>query len=169
MKRITAVLIVTAFLPAAAYAKAYFAPKREMISNAVVIAVVDITDVKRLEPDVRYGDQQAQAAVKQTLAGTAGTNITFRVPCFYPCAITQVTNGTYLVFLSKEKDGLQGNNWHLSYRPMKDGKIEWYINDSPYQLEWKPKEDVLKEVRKAKESPTKDSTLSTEGAPSVEK
>lgn len=155
MNRAAPILIAVAILPVAAQAKAYFAAAGEMISNAVVIAVVEITDVKSLEPNVQYGDQNVQATVKQTLAGQAGTNLTFRVPCFYPCAITQVTNGTYLVFLSKGEDGLQGNNWHLSYRPVKDGKIEWYKPDSPYHLEWKPKADVLKEVKRIKESPTK--------------
>ena len=155
MKRATAILIAIAILPVVAHAKAYFAPKEEMISNSVVIAIVEITDVKSLQPNVQYGNQQASATVKQALSGTTGTNIVFRVPCFYPCAITQVTNGTYLVFLSKGKHGLQGNNWHLSYRPVKDGRIEWYKPDSPYHLEWKPKEDILKEVKRIKESPTK--------------
>jgi hypothetical protein len=71
-----------------------------------------------------------------------------------------VTNGTYLLFLSKGKDGLQGNNWHLSYRPVKDGKIEWYKADSPYELEWRERETVLNEVRKMiKESPTTGGTV----------
>ena len=147
MKRITAILITSLLLPAAAHAKAYFAPKAEMISNSVVIAVVDITEVKSLERNAQYGDQFVTATVKQTLAGKVGTKINFRVPCFFPCAITQVTNGTYLVFLSKDKQGLQGCNWHLSYRPVKDGKIEWYKNDSPNELEWRADEEVLKEVK----------------------
>lgn len=147
MKRITAILMAVLLFPAAVHAKAYFAPKVEMISNSVVIAVVDITDVKSLEPKAQYGDQQVTATVKQTLAGKVGTEINFRVPCFFPCAITQVTKGTYLVFLSQGKQGLQGCNWHLSYRPVKDGKIEWFKNDSPRDLEWREKERVLKEVK----------------------
>lgn len=143
-------ILAIVLLPVAAHARAFFAPKEEMISNSVVVAVVDITDVKSLEPNAMQGDQQVQATVKETIAGQPGTNLMFRVPSFYPCAVTQVTNGTYLVFLSKGQHGLQGNNWHLSYRPVKDGKIEWYKSDSPYELEWKPKEDVLREVRKAK-------------------
>lgn len=147
-------------LPVAAHAKAYFAPKTQMVSNSTVVAVVEITEVKSLEPNVRYGDQQVKAKVQETLAGEAGESLEFRVPCFYPCAITQVTNGTYLVFLSKGKDGLQGNNWHLSYRPVKDGKIEWYKADSPYELEWRERETVLNEVRKMiKESPTTGGTV----------
>jgi hypothetical protein len=147
MKLITAILVTGLLLPTAAHGKAYFAPKAEMISNSVVIAVVDITDVKSLEPKAQYGDQLATATVNQTLAGRARTNINFRVPCFFPCAITQVSNGTYLVFLSKGNHGLQGCNWHLSYRPVKDGKIEWYGNKSPHELEWRAKEDVLREVK----------------------
>jgi len=42
---------------------------------------------------------------------------------------------------------LQGCNWHLSYRPVKDGKIEWYKNDSPNELAWRADELVLKEVK----------------------
>jgi len=43
VKRITAFLMVGVLVPAAAQAKAYFAPKGDMISNAVVIAVTDIS------------------------------------------------------------------------------------------------------------------------------
>ena len=154
VKKITAILMVSLLLPVAAHAKAYFAPKGEMISNSVVVALVEIIDVKSLEP----GGQQATATVKRRLHGEVGANLNFRVPCFFPCAITQVTNGTYLVFLSKGEQGLQGCNWHLSYRPVKDGKIEWYKNDSPHELEWRPIEDVLKEVKKAKAFPTKQLT-----------
>ncbi|MCX6879654.1 MAG: hypothetical protein NTW21_38490 [Verrucomicrobia bacterium] len=28
--------------------------------------------------------------------------------------------------------GLQGNNWHLSYRPIKDGKLDWYQEDRSF-------------------------------------
>jgi hypothetical protein len=148
-------IVAGALLPVAAHAKAYFAPKAQMVSNSTVVAVVEITEVKSLEPNAQYGDQQVKAKVTETLAGETGESLDFRVPCFYPCAITQVTNGTYLVFLSKGKDGLQGNNWHLSYRPVKDGKIEWYKTDSPYELEWRHRETVLNEVRRMiKEAPT---------------
>jgi len=45
MKKILAILMACLLLPVAAHADAYFAPKGEMISNSVVIAVVDITEV----------------------------------------------------------------------------------------------------------------------------
>jgi len=143
MKRITAILIIGLLLPVTAHGKAYFAPKAEMISNSVVIAVVDITEVKSLVPN----EQLVTATVKQTLAGKVDTIINFRVPCFYPCAIARVTKGTYLVFLSKDKQGLQGCNWHLSYRPVKDGRIEWYKINSRHELEWRAIADVLQEVK----------------------
>lgn len=160
MMKTLAILMTCLLLPFAAHAKAYFAPKTEMVSNSTVVAVVEITEVKALEPNVHYGDQQVSAKVQETLAGSAGDRLAFRVPCFFPCAITQVTNGTYLVFLAMGKDGLQGNNWQLSYRPVKDGKIEWYKADPPHELEWRDRETVLNEVRKLiKASPATGGTV----------
>ncbi len=155
MKRTATVLVLILALAASAHAKAYFAPKAKMIAKSDVIAVVTITDVKSLEPDKWHGNQLAKATVKETLKGDVEKekDIEFKVECFYPCAITQVSMGQYLVFLSKEGKELRGNNWHLSYRPIKDGELEWYKDDKSYKLEKKELGKILDEVRRMIKDP----------------
>jgi len=155
MKRTATVLAIILALPTCAYAKAYFAPKAEMIAKSDVIAVVNITDVKFLEPEKGLGNQLAKATVRQVLKGDAEKDkeIQFKVECFFPCAVTQVSTGQYLVFLSKNDKELRGDNWHLSYRPIKDGILDWYKDDTSYTLEKKKLEEVLDEVRKIVKNP----------------
>jgi hypothetical protein len=149
MKKIIPILILIFALPASAHAKAYLAPKAEMIAKSDVIAVVNITDVKSLEPEKMYGNQRAKATVRDVLKGDVKREmeIEFMVKCFYPCAITQVSKGEYLVFLSKKDNDFEGNNWHLSYRPIKDGAIEWYKDDTGYELKKRKLGGVLDEIR----------------------
>jgi len=155
MKRTATVLATILALPTCAHAKAYFAPKAEMIAKSDVIAVVDITHVKSLEPEKRHGNQLAEATVREVLKGDAekGKEMQFKVECFFPCAFTQVSTGQYLVFLSKNGKELRGDNWHLSYRPIKDGTLDWYKDDTSYTLEKRKLEEVLDEVRKIVKKP----------------
>jgi len=104
MKKMATVFVLILALAASAHAKAYFAPKAEMIAKSDVIAVVNITAVEFLE---QYGNQLAKATI----------------------------------------------HWHLSYRPIKDGSVEWYKDETSYQLEKKELEKVLHEVRTIMKKP----------------
>jgi hypothetical protein len=148
MTKTAAVPAILILLPLFAHAKARFAPKGEMIAEADVIAVVTITDVKSLEPEKRVGDQLATAVVKQVIKGEIKNEqeIEFFVSSFFPCAVTQVSKGAYLVFLAKDGKMLKGKNWHLSYRPIENGSLDWYKDDTSYALEKKPLEKVVAEV-----------------------
>jgi len=148
MTRIT-VLCLILLTAQSAFGRAYFAPKREMIAKSQVIAIVQITDVISLEPEKRLGDRRARATIREVLKGAIekGKEMEFTVPCFFPCAITEVSTGEYLVFLSEEQGQLQGNNWHLSYRPIRDGKVEWYRDDTSYELVQTELDKVVQEVR----------------------
>lgn len=127
MNRLPIFLIAVLLLPTIAHAKAYFASKEEMISNSDLIAVVDITDLAAAETGKRLRDELATATVKTTLIGRS--------------------KGDYLVFLSKGKQEMEGCNWHLSYRPVKDGKVEWFKKGSRNELEWQPQDEVLKDIK----------------------
>ncbi|MCG2711420.1 MAG: hypothetical protein L6416_03740 [Candidatus Omnitrophica bacterium] len=150
MKKIL-ILIIILGLTVPAFAKAYFAEKEEMIVNADIIAIVDITDVKNLEKDKSHGNQEATVSTIKNIKGTADKQFKFFVPCFFPCAITSVEKGQYLVFLKKGKNGLEGCNWHFSYRPIKDNKAEWYKKDTDFKkgssvFEMKELEKVINEI-----------------------
>jgi hypothetical protein len=141
-------LLLMLVITSAAFGKAYFAPRDEMLAKADVIAVVDITRVKELEPGKQYGNQQASADVVTVLKGKPGKTISFFVPCFFPCALVKLKSGRYIVFLTKEKGKLQGNNWHLSYRPILKDKVEWYTDGSTLALTTQSVDRVLGNIRK---------------------
>src|SRR6478735_3736367 len=109
-KAATTLAIILTMLPCA-HAKAYFAPKTQMIAKSDLIAVVNITNVKSLEPEQTHGNQVAKATVQATVKGNVENDkeIEFKVECSFPCAITQVSTGQYLVFLSKDGKELKGN------------------------------------------------------------
>jgi len=133
-------------LPVQAHAKAYFADKKEMVREADLIALVEITRLKKLEPEKSCGTDEARAKLIHLVKGSGAAEITFRVPCFFPCAIVNLKPGRHLVFLKEREGILQGNNWHLSYRPVTAGEVEWY-EKGPGQLKKQPLLEVLADVQ----------------------
>ena len=147
MRRPLFALLVVA-MPVTAEGKAYFAPRDKMVTKADVIAIVEITAVKEVQI---CRNQEAVAKVERMLKGQLGKEVTFLVPNFFPCAITSVSKGRYLVFLKKEDRkrrgyDLAGSNWRFSYRPIVDGMIEWYANGKSLTLETKELGKVLSEI-----------------------
>ena len=134
--------------PLVATGKAYFAPRDEMVAEADVIAVVEITAVKEVHT---CRNREATAMVERVLKGQLGKEVTFLVPNFFPFAITSVSKGRYLVFLKKEDRkrrgyNLAGSNWRFSYRPIVDGKVEWYADGKSLTLRTKELGKVLSEI-----------------------
>lgn len=131
MKTLIFTYLVLAMASAELQAKAYFSNKEEMVAKAQVIAIVEIKNLKSLEPEKMAGNQQATVVPIKVLKGTLKSEEELFVPCFFPCAIVKLTPGKYLVFLERDKKvkRLQGFNWHLSYRPIVDGSVAWFSNN----------------------------------------
>jgi len=157
--------LVFIFGATAVWAKAYFAPQTEMISNAQVIAVVNIQSVvtpagqyaARTSAVVRAmsreGDvaclfpyQVASGTVEKVLKGEPLKSISFRVPSFFPCAVTEVNEGRYIVFLTPVNGVLLGNNWNYAYRPIVDGQVEWYEDKNSLKLTGMPLKTAIRQI-----------------------
>lgn len=169
----------------AAWARAYFAPQGEMISNAQVIAVVDIRSVatpaglyEAMTSSVARVESREQGAkllfpykvatgiVETVLKGDPRKSVSFRVPTFFPCAVTEVHKGRHLVFLSQADGALQGNNWHYAYRPISDDRTEWYESQSSLRLVAMPLSTVIRQVTDAiQESEPPNGSADTDDAP----
>lgn len=113
--------------PPDAKAKAYFASRMEMCSRADLIAVVDIGPV---QPSAHKGktwtySQQAQAKVEKIFQGSAPATITICGGEDFICARCNVSQGKTLAFLKKDGDIYSGSNWSDSFRPVKDGTVNW--------------------------------------------
>jgi len=146
MRTAGVLLGLVATLPSArAEATAYFAPQPELLRSSEVIALVEVTQVRELEPEKNCGTQRATATVVRTLRGTTGEKLTFLVPCFFPCAITKVQKGQQLVFLRRARKGgeLQGASWYYSYRLVHADHLEWYADNYSLKLVRRPLAAVL--------------------------
>ena len=99
---------IPAFVCSEAFAKAYFSRKAEMVEKADVIAVVEIKDLRSLEPDKRFGDQQAKLIPIRVLKGDLAEGEEVQIPCFFPCAVVKLEPGKYLVFLTRNAEAEEG-------------------------------------------------------------
>jgi len=139
-------LFVTGFFQPA-LAKAYFAPRDEMINKSQYIAVVTITMVGPTEEKGKHWNysQKAMATVEKNIKGQLPPHITMVGGENFICARVQYQTGRYLVFLNKDEGLFVGANWHLSLRPIQDNQVEWYVDGSSSSLnqEYKPLDEVL--------------------------
>ncbi len=133
------------------FAKAYFAPKRQMIERAEAIAIVEIKEVVKTDAKGRIWTyrQKAVAKVTQTIKGELPENVDLYGGETFICAQCNFTEGKYLVFLRKDGDKWVGSNWHLSVRLIKGDTVEWYKDDTSIQLkDGIPLKDVIEEIEK---------------------
>ena len=130
-------------------AKARFWTKRDMIEKSSVIALVEMKEVQHLQPTRQFGDQEATFTPIRILKGqmnARGEHVFTR--CFYPCAITQVKPGTWLVFLQRKKDGkLFGFNWQLSYLAITNETVKWYKGERTLSLKTTKLDTVVQEIQ----------------------
>jgi len=162
MEKIILSFLFLCFFSNIAFAKAYFADKEKMILKSDFIAIVNITNVIFIETDKQYRNQEANASVNKILKGNTENNITFFVPCFFPCAVASVKKGPYIVFLKHEKNKLSGVNWGLSYRPIKNNKVEWYSNEDTLKLEEKDFVEVIEDITEVIEKQKNRNNLAAE-------
>jgi len=120
------------FIPAISWAKAYFAPIEEMIRSADVIAIVQLTNIhsaKSEEAGSVYKDLVAEVKFEKIVHGTAKAQGQVYIPSFFPCAPVSAAPGRYLMFLVMRNGILTNSNWHLSLRPLKGDKVEWFSDE----------------------------------------
>lgn len=151
MRKILLITTVLLLIASVVYAKAYYAPKNEMIEKAEIIAVVDITEIKDVKikgEHWTYG-QKATGKVEQLLKGKIPSKITIYGMENFICAQCRYEVGKFLVFLKHDNDLLVGSNWQFSIRPIKNDKVEWYKKDADdrFDLEYLPLSEVLKELK----------------------
>ena len=149
------VLALLAFAAPPAISKAYYAGENEMITRSEVIAVVDISRLEstKLKREHWTYSEVAHAMVEQTLKGTPEKQVQLYGGEDFICAQVHFQPGRFLVFLKRDGDLLVGSNWHLSVRPIKDGKIEWFTPGEHMALSWQPLPDVLQRIEKSVKPP----------------
>jgi len=141
---ILAVLLNIIFVPFIE-ARARIISFDEMVHESNMIVVADI--VKLIPADKsqngRFRDWVAIAKVKESIKGTSVGEINFYIKNFYPCALVDITTGTYLVFLSSnplndlnsQKDpklpkvDLINSNWGFSLLPVNANGVRWFRNN----------------------------------------
>ena len=147
------ILLILAVSASNSIAKAYFAREMEMVTNAEFIAIVNVQWTSEFKETTPFPYQVATGTVERVLKGEQPEAISFHVPTFYPCAVTEVHAGRYLVFLRKEFGALQGNNWYYSYRPISDGIIEWYKDTNTLDMAEMPLESVVQQIEEQMKNP----------------
>lgn len=131
MKAIAA-LAGCALLLGASSTRPYYAPKGEMIARSQAIAVVDVWRVRRVLARGREWTyaQAANAVVRQVVKGELPRHVRLYAQENFVCTRIDFAPGRYLVFLRRDGRLLAGSNWYLSARPVRDGMVEWYANDT---------------------------------------
>lgn len=149
LRCVACVLIVLLAHAPAAHAKAYFAPKKEMIARAQAIAVVTIDAVETVEVEGKHWTylQRATARVEQLIKGTLPETVELHGEETFICARCTFAPGRYLVFLDRDGNLWVGSNWHLSARPIAGENVEWYADDRGSATKAMPLASVLAEVR----------------------
>jgi hypothetical protein len=150
LRRLLPLLLILLALPGVVQARAYYAPKAEMIQRAEVIALVQIlmvekTDTKRKSWTYR---QKATARVEQVLKGKVPQEITLYGQEDFICGQCRFAPGRYLLFLKRDEDLLVGSNWQFSIRPITGDQVEWYAGDKSLELKPAPLAGVLQEIRR---------------------
>lgn len=130
-------------------AKAYYANEAEMIERSEVVAIVNISEVEKAKTESKPFDYSeiAHATVEQTIKGTLPQTVKLYGGESFICAQVHYAPGRHLVFLRRNEDLLVGCNWHMSVRPIKDGKVEWFLPQERLKVSWQELEAVLARVK----------------------
>lgn len=147
MKRLLPFLMLIGFA-SPCFAKAHYAPKKEMIQNAECIVIVEITKVDKSEKKGATWTyrQKALATVKQCLKGKAKGAIEIYGMETFSCGRCRYEKGNFILFLQKEEGFWAGSNWGLGIRPITDDKTQWFKDDETLEMKETPLDDVTKEI-----------------------
>lgn len=139
---ITIAFAVCAWLlaPVPADAKAAFKSMTDMIVDADVIAVVRVENVENasVKSATWTYSKRATTVPLQVLKGTLPDKFHMLGGENFLCARCNYEPGKALVFLKKEGNAYRGNNWHLSIRPIRESKVEWFKEDGKSLLDLQP-------------------------------
>ena len=143
------IFLISFLLSPVAMAKAYYAPKLEMIKEADAIAIVNITDTRSEKNQGRYYwfAKVATAEIEKSLKGNLPNKFEIYWDEDFKCANCKFLKGRQLVFLRKEAiQKWACSNWYLSVRPIDKDKIEWYQSNSGLGLSNQPLKTVIKDL-----------------------
>lgn len=162
MKTLAALLGCILVLATQSHGKAHFFSRSELVQKSLVIAIIDLGEPgpsksnADADPfvDQAHGttwsyQKSAKAKVVRIIKGGIPAEFILHGNETFICAQCSLSKGRFLAFLQKDKDLWVGTNWHLSLRPIKDGKIEWFDGEDlmkPMTLQ--PEAAVLADVRK---------------------
>ena len=133
------------------FAKAYYAPKKEMIQKAECIVIVEITKVEESEKKGKSWTyrQKASANVKRCLKGDVKGEIEIYGMENFICAQCRYEKGNFILFLWKEEGYWVGSNWYLGIRPIAGDKVQWFKDDETrFEIKSTPLDDVIAEINK---------------------
>lgn len=128
--------LLLTFNQVSANGKAAFASKSKMIKTADTIAQVNILEVKKVKFKGKHWTYSQKAIVKPLaiLKGELDKSSKIYGGENFICASVKYKPGTYLLFLKKIDDYYVGNNWHMSVRPCKNNKIQWFSQKDRIQF-----------------------------------
>lgn len=156
---IAGLLLLTAAL---CHGKAYFFTRTELVQKSTAIAIVELAEPEgaalangekdpfsNTVPGEHWAySQQAKVKVVEIIKGDLPREIVMHGGESFICAQCHLSKGRFLAFLKRDKDLWVGSNWHLSLRPVKDGKIEWYIaEEQRAPMSDQPQAEVIAQVR----------------------
>ena len=132
-----------------AYADAAYMTRDKMIANAEVIALVQVERVESVSVKGKhwtYG-QKAVGKPLEVLKGKLPAHFDAFGKENFVCARVTFSPGQALVFLKREGGLLVGNNWELSVRMVKNGRLDWLVSEKNFQTQSTALDTVLKYVR----------------------
>lgn len=133
-----------------ASAKAYYAPKSEMIENSCAIAIIHVKDAKEVKSKGVHWDynELANVDVEKVIKGTLPPSIELLGDENFICEQCKVTPGKYLAFLKPEGNKWVCANWYLSVRPIEGTQVKWYENEFGLKLSSRSLDSVIKDIEK---------------------
>lgn len=150
MKSIAIILAALLVVSHEAAAKAYFQTEPELVTQATAIAIIELSEPEESDQKgaIWTYRKSARAKVVMQVAGSLPDTFTLFGDETFICAQCHLAAGQYLAFLSRDGGLWAGANWHLSLRPLKDDKIEWYsAPEQRFSMTFQPKATVLERVR----------------------
>lgn len=164
MKNFLVLLSSLVLFPSPVEAKAYFQTRSELIQKATVIAIIELQEPQAAKADPSKGktdpfantvtgkvwsySTQSKATLIKVIKGELPKTFTLYGGESFVCAQCTLSKGRFLAFLTKDDDYWVGSNWHLSLRPIKDGKVEWYVAEEQRSpMEYQNLEKVTADIK----------------------
>lgn len=162
MKTLAAILGFVLVPASHGHAKAYFFKRSELVEKSLVIAIIELGDpgpakanagadpfVDQAKGTTWTYQKSSKASMVRKIKGEISADFILHGDETFICAQCRLSKGRFLAFLQKDKDLWVGTNWHLSLRPIKDGRIEWYEGeDLTKPMKFQPEKVVIAEVEK---------------------